>query len=144
MTRLSRVLAVVTLGLGSLAAFSLASDPRAILGRWHGTSICVKASWNSACNDEEIVYDFVPRGTDSTHSLQHAFKIVGGQLDPMGDLDITYSPKSDTWDADFANARVRIRWSYWFHGDTLLGQVIRLPDSLVGRHVVALRSKVEP
>ena len=144
MTRLRRVLAVATLSLVSLAAFSLASDPRAILGRWHGTSLCVRASWNAACSDEEIVYDFVPRGPDSTHSLLHASKIVGGQLEPMGDLDIVYSPKSDTWDAEFANERVHIRMTYWFHGDTLLGQFIMLPDSQVGRHVVALRSKVEP
>jgi hypothetical protein len=117
------------------------SGPTAILGWWHGTSTCVQAPWNAACNDEEILYEFVPLPPDSNRSLLHAAKIVQGQVVPMGDMEFTYSPERTSWDGDFANARVNIRWTYELHGDTLLGQVLLRPDLRLARHVLAWRGK---
>ncbi len=113
--------------------------PGAVMGWWHGTSTCVKASWNSACNDEIITYNFVPTSPDSSSSNLIAYKIVNGKRDLMGELPVTFAADSQRWNADFANSRVSIRWSYWLHGDTLLGQVAIRPDMKVGRQVVAFR-----
>lgn len=117
------------------------SGPSEILGWWSGTSTCVRAPWNAACNDEEILYEFVPLPPDSNRSLLHAAKIVQGQVVPMGDLELTYSPELPSWEGDFANARVSIRWTYELHGDTLIGRVLLRPDMRVGRHVLARRGK---
>ena len=118
--------------------------PGAIMGLWHGTSICVKASWNAACNDEVTEYDFVPGSTDSMRGTIHAFKIVQGVRDSMGALPITFAPTAQRWDARFTSRRGDARWSFWIHGDTLLGELLVNPDSQVARHVVALRPGGQP
>jgi hypothetical protein len=116
------------------------TGPRDILGHWHGTSICVRFSENAACNDEEVFYEFVADGPDSTHLILHAAKRVGDKPEPMGDLGIVYDPARAEWNGDFANARVSLRWTYRIRQDTLRGEVVLLPKKQVARHVVALRS----
>ena len=93
----SWTLAVVLLLAGPITQARV-SGPNAILGWWHGTSTCVRASWNATCKDEQILYEFVPLPPDSNRSLLHAAKIVQGQVVPMGDLELTYSPEHPTWD----------------------------------------------
>jgi hypothetical protein len=59
----------------------------------------------------------------------------------MGDLEFTYSPGTTSWDGDFANARVSIRWTFQLRGDTLIGRVLLRPEMRVARDVVARRGK---
>jgi hypothetical protein len=115
--------------------------PSAILGWWHGTSICTKAPWNAGCNDEIAVYEFVAAPPDSDHAILHGFKVVQGQLDSMGDLPMVYAPDSAVWHGDFANGRVSIRWSFRVQGDTLLGQLVDRPSLRVSRTAKAVRGK---
>lgn len=134
-----RTAALVTLVFSLSQSHPAGPRPGDILGHWQGTSICVRADWNLACRDEVVSYEFVPAGTDSTHSLLHAAKLVGQEFQPMYDLEFAFSSDSGTWDGDFANSRVRIRWSYRLRNDTLFGVVLRLPGRVVGRRVVATR-----
>ncbi|MBL8978143.1 MAG: hypothetical protein JNM53_07020 [Gemmatimonadetes bacterium] len=115
-------------------------DSGSVLGWWHGTSTCVPAPWNQSCHDEEIVYHVVPAPPDSSHALLHASKIVQGQLEPMGDQELTYVPARHTWEGDFTNTRVSIRWSFAVRGDTLIGQLRLRPDMRLARNVVAQRA----
>ncbi|MFN8582101.1 MAG: hypothetical protein U0163_14150 [Gemmatimonadaceae bacterium] len=139
--RLSSIVVPVVAALAAGGTPQQTQAAREILGRWRGTSLCVKADWNRACNDEVIVYDFVPDSSDASRIMQHAYKVVNGKLDLMGDLSYAYTPTSQTWDADFSNSRVSIRWSYQIHGDSLVGWVTDRPTSRVGRHVVARRDR---
>ncbi len=116
-----------------------AATAQSILGRWHGTSTCVVAEWNRACNNEQVIYDFVPAPPDANHVILHAAKLVGDQPESMGDLAFNYSPTPGTWDSDFANERVRIRWTFLVRGDTLVGELTILPTLQIARHVVASR-----
>ena len=116
-----------------------APRPGAIMGWWHGTSTCVKASWNSACNDEVTAYEFVPVSPDSMRSTVHGFKIVAGQRDSMGDLPVSFVPDARVWNADFSTSRGDMRWSFQVHGDTLVGQLLHFPNRQVARHVLAVR-----
>lgn len=116
------------------------ADPGSVLGWWHGTSTCVQAPWNQACHDEEILYHVVPSPPDSSHALLHASKIVHGQVEPMGDQELTYMPAHRAWEGDFANARVSIRWSFALRGDTLVGQLLVRPDMRLARNVFAQRT----
>lgn len=138
-------------GLGIVTGFLLLtgpvwapqSRPAEILGWWHGTSLCVRASWNAGCNDEVIQYQIVPTSADSTESLMRADKLVNGRFESMGDLPLHYNAASHSWDGDFANARVSIRWTYQVQGDTLRGLLLLRPDLKVARNVLAQRGKQE-
>lgn len=136
----------LSLALAALGTFAPppAPAPSAILGWWHGISTCVKAPWNSACNDEHVVYQFVPASPDSVRSILHAFKIVHGRVEPMYDLDFSFAADSQMWLGDFANERVDIRWRYRLQGDTLFGEVVLRPSLRIGRHVTALRGQAGP
>ena len=114
--------------------------PAAIAGQWRGESICVKAAWNAACNDERIVYDVVADSSAPGTALLHAAKIVGGRPEPMGDLDLQYRAADSTWFGDFSNSRVRIRWEYRVRGDSLIGRVFDRATGRVARAVRAART----
>lgn len=118
--------------------------PGTIMGWWHGTSTCVKAPWNSACNNEIVVYEFVPASPDSIRATVHAFKVVAGQWDSMGDLPVKFVSDTQLWVADFTTRRGDIRWSFRLHADTLLGQLLLRPSMQIARHVVALRGSGQP
>jgi hypothetical protein len=115
------------------------SPPESIRGRWHGTSICVKAEWNTACNDEQVVYDFVPSTQSPAAMSLHASKLVNGAPEPMYDLDFSYDTTSSEWQAEFSNSRVHIRWSYRVQGDSMTGRVVFLPSGRIGRDVRVIR-----
>jgi hypothetical protein len=129
-----------------LLAVAPVSTPRskaqAILGWWHGTSLCVKAEWNGACHDERVEYEFVANDSDTLKSVLHAAKLVQGVLVSMGDLPVVYDGRTATWIADFANSRTSIRWTYRLEGDSLVGQVAIRPDMRIGRHVVVHRGRI--
>ena len=90
---------LVTLGLMKLASWTmlpirwavmfvaqgrgLHAQASEILGTWRGTSTCVKEAWNSACNDEQVIYyvTTVPGRTDSV--ALDARKVVDGKPEPM-------------------------------------------------------------
>lgn len=112
---------------------------QSLLGRWQGSSTCVKAEWNSSCNNEQIVYEFAPLAPNLNHVLLHASKVVQGQIEPMGDDLPLSSATGKSWTGEFSNARVHIRWIYELRGDTLYGQLVSLPSLRVARNVVAWR-----
>lgn len=128
----------------TLAVVQPTLGAEAILGYWHGKSVCVRADWNAACNDEEVVYDF-QRSSQRAHPVfLRAYKRVNGKFESMFDLDLAYRSNDHRWFADFANSRVRIQWRFWARSDTLWGEVELRPSRHVGRHVLAVRDTVRP
>lgn len=115
------------------------APPAPILGRWHGFSVCVKADWNASCNDEEVMYDFVPVGQRADSVTLHASKLVSGAFEPMYDLDFHLDPARHRWTGDFSNQRVSIQWRYEVSDTLLTGTVVLFPSGRVGRNVVARR-----
>jgi hypothetical protein len=111
----------------------------AILGGWRGSSICVKATWNDSCADEEVVYSFVLAALQSEQVTLHASKLVAGKPQSMGDLDFVFDSTGQTWFSDFQNRRVNIRWTYRVKGDSLIGHVAEMPSGRVARRVNAVR-----
>lgn len=118
--------------------------PTDILGRWSGTSTCVKADWNRACNDEVVTYWTEPAAGVRDSLMFHAFTKIGDAWESMGDLMMGYNPAVRRWEAPFANARVRILWTFTVSGGRdLAGRLFILPDDRVGRTVVATRASVQ-
>jgi len=134
-------LATATVVATVLTAFPLAAQsPRAILGRWTGESICIKASWNAACHDEHVVYEVTPLGADSMRVHMEAFKIVAGRTEPMYGQDLTYDPRQRAWLGEFRNARVHILWRYELHGAALDGRLNMIPSGALARTIRVHRS----
>jgi hypothetical protein len=120
-----------------LSLFQSPAD--AVLGRWEGTSTCVKVEWNQRCNDEVVRYDFVRDSTREGVIVLHAFKRVGTTWDSMGDLDVRFDSTGTRWVGEFSNSRVHIEWSYWMRSSELIGQLVSLPDRRKARDVVVHR-----
>jgi hypothetical protein len=115
------------------------SPADAILGRWEGTSTCIKAEWNSSCHDEVTRYDFVRDSVRPGVIVSHAYKRVGPDWEWMGDVDMTWDSGGRRWAGEWSNSRTHIEWSYWLQGDKLAGQLVRLPDRRKARDVIAHR-----
>lgn len=120
----------------------VAGPADSILGRWEGTSTCIKAPWNAACHDEVVRYDFVRAPGRGDTITVHAFKQAQGAWDWMGDIDFGYDSAGHRWVGDFSNTRVHIEWSYWLASTELHGQVVSLPDRRKARDVTAHRVAV--
>lgn len=115
-------------------------DPgAAILGRWEGTSICVKVEWNRSCNDEIAMHEFV---RDTIHPgviIDHGYKRVGNTWDWMGGFQLRYDSTGHRWAGEWSNSRVHIEVSYWVQGADLAGKLILLPGGRKGRDIVLHR-----
>ena len=110
-----------------------------LLGRWQGSSLCVQATWNAACNDEEVMYDFVLAANQTEQATLHASKVVSGAPRWMYDLDFAYDSTARLWSADVQTRRTSVRWTYRVKGDSLIGQLAELPSGRVARRVNAAR-----
>jgi len=136
------VAAAAALQLGG-AAGGMAQAPASpsaapsILGYWQGRSICVKAPWNAACNDEAVLYHFVPSADQPGQVLLNAFKYVNGAPEPMYDLAFAWDSTHRQWAARYSNSRVHILWSYTVVATALTGRLEDLPDNRLVRNVSA-------
>jgi hypothetical protein len=136
-------LLALTLGLAlDDASLGAQATPPALLGRWHGTSLCIKASWNASCHDEEAFYDFLPAPGGLPRILLHAYKRVGTTIEPMGDMDFLPDTGQARWTAEFSNTRVHIRWLFQVADSGLTGTVVLVPSMQVGRTVRAQRDSM--
>ena len=108
----------------------------AILGRWQGESICTKAPGNGACHDEHVRYDFVAKDKDTV--TNHAYKLVDGKYESMGDLDFTFNAAKQEWSSKFHTGRGDAIWSYKIDDDRMKAVLVVAPDTLV-RNVTARR-----
>jgi len=134
------VLALLSGGAASGAAQAPAtrtSTPPSILGYWRGRSTCVKASWNAACNDEDVLYHFVPSLEHPGQVMLNAFKYANGAPEPMYDLGFAWDSTRHEWAARYSNSRVHILWSYAVHDTLLAGRLVDLPGERLVREVRA-------
>ena len=115
------------------------SPAEAVLGRWEGTSTCIKADWNAACRDEVTRYDFVRDSTRPGVIVTHAYKRAGTDWEWMGDVDVRWDSAGHRWAGEWSNSRVHLEWSWWRQGDKLAGQLLSLPDRRKARDVIAHR-----
>lgn len=112
-----------------------------VFGRWQGTSMCVKAAWNTGCHDETVRYDMIPVAATSDSVDCHAEKIVNGSFQPMGDLRLGYRASDQTWSREFTtpNNGHSVVWRFMARGDSLLGTLNERPSGRLMRTVRASR-----
>ncbi len=110
----------------------------AIVGTWHGTSICVDKQVDRACKDEEVIYEIDSAAGPRGPVRMSADKIVNGARDNMGVFRLTYDSSADLWYADL-NMRIRARWTFVPHGNSIVGDLSELPAHRLVRRVEVWR-----
>ena len=95
-------------------------EPAQLLGTWRGTSLCTDRVAAPACHDESVVYDFTLGPKPGT--LQWAAdKVVDGERQHMGDLELSYDKTEGCWKAEFSSPRGRTVWRLTVDGTRLSG-----------------------
>ena len=109
--RAGRALCVLML-FGCVVKASDAStghNPSELVGTWRGTSTCTDRDAASACRDEVVVYEFTAGAKPGT-VLWKASKVVDGQKNLMGELELIYDAGEGCWAVEFSSPRVSIVW----------------------------------
>lgn len=115
----------LTTCLGVASAFAWAASPGdALLGEWHGTSVCIHQEPGSPCKDETIRYVVTanPRGPARYH--MDAQKLVAGAFESMGEFDLTWSVEDGRWTYRFDAPRCPgCTWWYRLDDESLRGGI---------------------
>lgn len=101
-------------------------QPSELFGVWHGTSTCTDRVAAPACQDETVIYEFTA-GPKAQTAHWKADKIVKGQRQPMGELDLSYDPDDACWKGEFSSARARVVWCIAATGNHISGSAWLLP-----------------
>ena len=118
----------------SAGAGADSASTRALLGDWHGTSLCLVKP--SACHDEEALYH-VKAAPDKPGGLSlQADKIVDGKPEFMGDADCGYDAAKKLLRCDLGRGHIELT----LQGDHLDGAMF-LPDKTRWREIKLKRVK---
>ena len=109
-----------------------------LVGLWRGTSTCTDRVAAPACKDEVVVYEFTS-GSEAGRVHWKADKVVGGERQTMGDMDLAHDAGDACWKGEFRNPRVQIVWCLKPNGDQLTGSAWLLPGKETVRKVDASR-----
>lgn len=118
------------------------SDPQspaqAILGTWHGTSLCTDKQVDRACQDEDVVYVVDSAAGPRGPVRMQADKIVNGAREFMGAFRLAYDSVAQNWFFDLT-ARYNMRWTFGVRGDSLVGEAREMPAGRLFRRIAARR-----
>jgi hypothetical protein len=124
--------------LGAAGAPGLAqpatTGPGQLLGVWRGTSLCTDLVAAPACHDEVVLYEFTA-GSRAGAVRWTAEKIVNGQRQRMGELELVFDEAEACWRAEFESPRIRSVWCLVVEGVRLKGTARLLPGNEVVRKV---------
>jgi hypothetical protein len=134
--RAIRLCAVVLVAASPRAAPGApgAGSPSELFGVWRGTSTCTDRVAAPACRDEEVVYEFEAGAMPGAVHWK-ADKVVNGQREPMGELDLAYDAGAACWRAEFSSLRVRSVWCLAVDHDRISGTGQLLPGKQVIRKI---------
>ena len=97
-----------------------AASPDAIVGTWEGTSLCQVRP--SPCHDEHVVYRI--SAVQPLHYRIDAYKLVAGQEDFMGAIDVTLDSSGRELDGPvISGGQVRARVHFALNGSRLTGRM---------------------
>jgi len=127
--------AAVTVAMASVVhAQSEINGPAQLIGTWRGTSLCTDRIAAPACHDETVVYEFAAGSKAGTvHWV--ADKVVNGQRERMGELDLVYDKAEGCWKAEFSSPRVQSVWCLVVDRAQLSGTARLLPGNQTVRKV---------
>jgi len=111
-----------------------AADAASPIGTWRGTSTCTDLVAAPACKNEVVVYEFTA-GAKAGVIHWKADKIVNGERQTMGEMDLTYDADDVCWKAEFKSPRTHIVWCLRVDGSHMTGTAWQLPGKQTVRKV---------
>jgi hypothetical protein len=108
--------------------------PSELVGTWRGTSTCTDRVAAPACRDEVVVYEFSVGAKPGTVHWK-ADKVVDGQRQPMGEMDVAYDRDDKCWKGEFISPRAHTVWCLAVDGDHLTGTGRLLPGKETVRRI---------
>ena len=130
---------LLVLTLMAVAPQAQTPGPSQLLGTWRGTSTCTDRVAAPACNDEVVVYEFSNGAKPGTVHWT-ADKVVNGQREPMGEMDLAYDESEKCWKAEFSSPRVKSVWRLSVDGNRMTGSARLLPGNETIRRIDAKKS----
>jgi hypothetical protein len=128
---------LVTVLVGAVATGPAQPSPptsESLIGVWRGTSVCTDRVAAPACRDESVVYEFTAGSQPGTvHWISD--KVVNGQRERMGTLELVFDKTNACWKAEFRSPRVQSVWCLVPEGDRLQGTAWLLPGKEIVRKV---------
>jgi len=131
------VVATVSVLLASRCIMAAAPDdpkPAELVGTWRGTSTCVDRVAAPACRDEVVVYEFTAAARAGS-VIWKADKVVDGQRQSMGEMELAYDAKQKCWAAEFSSPSLRSTWCLAVDGAHLTGTGRLLPGKEIIRKI---------
>ena len=113
--------------------------PAQLIGVWRGTSTCTDRVAAPACQDESVVYEFTAGSPPGTVHWA-ADKVVNGQRERMGELELAYDTAEACWKAEFSSPRVKSVWRVSVDGNRMTGSARLLPGNETIRKIEARKS----
>src|SRR5262245_38226507 len=102
--------------------------PAQLMGTWRGRSTCTDRVAAPACNDETVIYEFTTGSKPGTvHWVAH--KVVNGQRERTGELDLTYDKTDACWKVEVSSPRFKTVWRLKVDGARLSGTAQSLPGN---------------
>jgi hypothetical protein len=105
-----------------------------LIGVWRGTSTCTDLVAVPACRNETVVYEFTAGSQPGTVDWV-ADKIVNGQRERMGELQLAYDKVEGCWKGAFNSPRIKSVWRLSVDGARLSGTARLLPRNEMVRKV---------
>lgn len=127
--------------LSLLAAQSPTTPASRILGTWRGSSICVDRAHDTACKNEEVIYQVDSAQGPTGPVRMSADKVVNGAREEMGVLRLQYDSTAHVWFHDL-HTRSHSRWSFEPKGDEMSGTLTEQPSGRLIRRVAVRRSSL--
>ena len=118
----------------SVSAAPPEHNPSELIGTWKGTSTCTDRVAAPACHDEVVIYDFTAGEKKGVVRWQ-ADKVVNGERQPMGEMDLVYDTGDQCWSATFTSPRGRSIWCLVVDGAHLTGTGKLLPGKETVRKI---------
>jgi hypothetical protein len=115
-------------------AAPVAAGTAAPLGVWRGTSTCTDRVAAPACRDEVVVYEFKVGAKAGTVHWQ-ADKVVDGERQTMGEMDLAYDAELACWKGEFVSPRVHSVWCLVVDGAHMTGTAWVLPGKQTIRKI---------
>ena len=129
-----RSILLISVVIAAIGAAMQAQSPAQLFGTWRGTSTCTDRVLAPGCNDEIAVYEF-KAGSKPGTVLWIADKVVNGQRQNMGELDMTYDKAESCWSVEINTPRVHDVWCLSANGAQLTGTLRQLPGKQIIRKV---------
>ena len=129
-----KIFIALTVSVAFFSAAPEAAGQAAPSGLWRGTSTCTDRVAAPACHDEVVVYEFTAGEKPGTVKWR-ADKVIDGERQAMGEMELVYDAAEACWRAEFQSPRSHSVWCLAVDGAHMTGTGRLVPGNQVIRKI---------